>query len=341
MKNIKAQTQDNMPWSVEEWLAACRERASLQSTRANGYAPSSSQLAFFGFMWLSKKSGFAYSHLNQPIEEDVTILQSRLKTLDRYLEEWGGAVTQLREKNEQEWEVLRRQIEASLWGWTHPQHGCDDVVQDALTRLWMALSQLYDWRILENLSDSQGTMDMVLSSQDRLSGLYGFQSPLYAYAKKITRNVHRTKMRDRQHKEHSLFSEENLSRLNHVQGPEETDAFIQEDLFEQWRLRLTTELTNLLRVIQRQLTEKQQAVVLHTLACRPQFWQAVEMTGVAVPAIMPPQTGRMTDRELGEALDMQDNSVRVHRNNAKQRIAAVDLFQGELLTILMNRGLGR
>jgi DNA-directed RNA polymerase specialized sigma24 family protein len=193
---------------------------------------------------------------------------------------------------------------------------------------------MWDGRTLEETGD---IVALVANAQATLTNIYDFGSPFYAYAKRIARNQLITRLRKDGRKLAYLISLEDVAYALSTPLPPQTPAE-EEETLSNTLLQLKIDLTRLLEIVERHLTPKPRQVVLHTLAARAQFWLALEATGLAPLEGISSKTGLTMDAEIARVVGTTENSVRVHRRNAKKQVQAIDPIVGLLLEGLITRG---
>jgi DNA-directed RNA polymerase specialized sigma24 family protein len=212
-----------------------------------------------------------------------------------------------------------------------------DALQEALLKIFGLLDKMVDERRLEETEDM---VALVVDARPSLTNIYDFGSPFYAFAKRIARNELITQLRiENRQPIYPGALEEIISVLPADPLPPLTED---EHISQEAQIRqLKIDLTRLLGLIEGHLTPKPRKVVCQTLVARPQFWRALAISGLAVPADFPPSSGFSTDLQIAAALGMTENSVRANRSQAKKRIQELDPLLGLLFERLVTPYVGR
>jgi DNA-directed RNA polymerase specialized sigma24 family protein len=312
----------------------CHQVVVIQKTDTGRFRPTSNQIHFFTLVWWLKKRGSIPPENPLPGQE-VSAVTERAEQVAHHLDEWGATVAGLKQRDEKEWELLRIQMEKAVKYYPcRPEELKADALQEALFKIFGLLDKMCDGRTLEETGD---IVALVADAQTTLTNIYDFGSPFYAFAKRIARNQLITRLR-RDGRESAYFIPlENVAYALSTDPPPQTPREENETL-SKTLLQLQIDLTRLLEIVESHLTPKPRQVVLHTLAARPRFWLALEVTGMAPPEGISSKTGFTMDAEIAQAVGTTENSVRVHRRNAKKQVQEIDPIVGLLLEGLITRG---
>jgi hypothetical protein len=120
--------------------ALCHQAVAVQPASMDGHRPTPQQVFFFTLVWIVKtektltinREGehLGSLRLNQL---DVDALRDHAHLVTRQLHEWGAVVAQLKQGNDQEWELLRIQMEKAARD-TARYYGCLYVITVCHTR---------------------------------------------------------------------------------------------------------------------------------------------------------------------------------------------------------------
>ncbi len=312
----------------------CRQVSAVQKTNAGDFRPTSNQIHFFTLVWWLKKGGPIPPENPLPSQE-ATAVTERADRVAQHLDEWGATVAGLKQRDEKEWELLRIQMEKAVKYYPcQPEELKADALQEALFKIFRLLDKMYDGRTLEETGD---IVALVACAQDTLTNIYDFGSPFYAFAKRIARNQLITRLRKDGRESAYLISLEDVAYALSSDPLPQTSAEGNETL-SKTLLQLQIDLARLLEIVQGHLTPKSRQVMLYTLAARPRFWLALEVTGLTPPEGISSKTGVTMDAEIAQAVGTTENSVRVHRRNAKKQVQEVDPIVELLLEGLITRG---
>jgi hypothetical protein len=208
-----------------------------------------------------------------------------------------------------------------------------EALQEALVKIWVLLDKMLNGNEVERTQD---IVALVTDKRAAWTNIYDFSSPVYAFARRIARNELMTQLR--KESTQPIYPgpwEDMEGRVTSVSPPALPED--EDSPFETWRLQLKFDLARLLEIIQHDLTSKPREVVCQTLAAQPQFWLALELTGLSQPAAIPPRSRLASDAEIGMVLKLTENSVRVHRAHAKKRAQEIDPMLGPLFDRLITR----
>lgn len=312
----------------------CRQAATASETVVEGYRPTANQVYFFTLVCLLKR-GLSLPPRDPLSDQDLAAVSGRACQVACHLEEWGATVTGLKRGDEREWELLRFQMEKAVRYYPcQPEALKWDALQEALLKLFGLLDKMYD---APQLQATQDVVALVVKSRGALSNIYDFGSPFYAFAKRVARNQLITGLRQGGRASAYLIP---LDDVAYATSSASVPGSWSEDdrALSQTLLQLTIDLSRLLDILEEQLTSKPRQVILYTLAARDQFWRALEVTGLAPPGTMPPQSQFAADSDIAQALGISENSVRVHRSHSKRRVQGTDPILGLLLEGLITRG---
>jgi hypothetical protein len=320
--------------TIAELEIICRQAATAQPVAAEDFRPTAPQIYFFTLVWLLKQKVLFQRPEDRLNGQTAAALRDHTHEVARHLEAWGATITGLKQREAKEWELLRIQMEKALSYYHCQQEALKaDALQEALLKIFGLLSKVVTGRRLEETEDM---VALVLSTQSSLTNIYDFSSPFYAFAKRIARNELISQLRKVNRQPiYSLSLEDMVNILPSVPPPplpEEGKA-----AFEAQLLQLKIDLTRLLELIPTYLTPKPRQVVCQTLAAQPHFWQALALTGLAVPHDFPPPSDFSTDTEIAAALGIDENSVRANRSQAKKRVQELDPVLGLLLERFITR----
>lgn len=309
----------------------CRSYATTLDSALSAYAPTTQQLLYFGLIRLFKQYPDVAGGPNDPIPAPVDEFEADLNRRVINLTDWGSVVSDLKRGAEHEWLLLQVQLEASLRALGGERFARDEAAQEALVTLVSTLRKLHHWVEIEHCSDVPA---LVRTAKRELRNVYDFNSPFYAYAKLIARNFMRQHWR-RTRREISVEHAESEPTL--ADTPEEW-LRLQEEMQQtgdQVR-RLRLELARLLRILQTELSPRQTDVVMLTLASRRQFWLALKLSDIDVGSSFPEADLTRSDAAIALALNLSENSVRVHRSTAKRRLQEMDSLLGDLCGYLLS-----
>jgi DNA-directed RNA polymerase specialized sigma24 family protein len=325
-----------MPGSIitlAELETICCQAAATWPISPADYRPTVRQIYFFTLVWLLKRK-VIFQQADDCLDNQTAASSERAYQVAQHLDEWGGTVARLKQREAKEWELLRIQMEKALrYYYSQPEGMQADALQEALLKIFELLNKMIDGRQLDETDD---IVTLVVNSRASLTNIYDFGSPFYAFAKRIARNELVTRLRKENRQ--PIYSdplEEMNSTLPAVPPPslpEDEDALMETRLFQ-----LKIDLARLLELIQHGLTPKPRRVVCQTLAAQPQFWQALNLTGLTLPENFPSPAGFSTDGEIAAVLGLTENSVRVHRVHAKKQIRETDPVLEILLDKLLTR----
>jgi hypothetical protein len=310
----------------------CHQIAAQQEAGIDAFQPTPKQLYFFTLVWLLKKRPQWQHPEELLVGQDVSTLTERARLVAQHLGDWGAVMTRLRQLDAKEWELLRIQVEKAIKYYpSYPKEVKADSLQSALLKLFDLLNKMISWSALEEADIPA----LVLQIHPHLTNLYDFGSPFYAFAKRVTRNELISQLRKESRRPLYPISLDDLSDI--LPAPpvtQSTDASDDTDL-QAFCLQLKIDLARLLEIIQHHLPPKQSHVILHTLQSRAAFWRALEATGLPAPAGLSPPAGLITDANIAQVLGMTENSVRVHRAQAKKPVKIIDSASGLLLESLL------
>lgn len=312
----------------------CHQVAAVQKTDAGGFRPTSNQIHFFTLVWWLKKRGPVPPQT--PLSgQQISAVTERADQVAHHLDEWGTTVDGLKQRDEKEWELLRIQMEKAVKYYPcQPEELKADALQEGLFKVFRLLNKMYDGRTLEETGDITA---LVANAKTTLTNIYDFGSPFYPFAKRIVRNELISRLRKDGRASAYLIRLEDvayaLSTDPQPRSPREDNETLSKTL-----LQLRIDLTRLLEIVESRLTPRPRQVVLYTLAARPGFWLALEVTGLTPPEGISSKTGFTMDAEIAQAVGTTENSVRVHRRNGKKQVQAIDPIIGLLLESLITRG---
>ena len=320
--------------TVAEVETICRQAAATPATAPGEFQPTVQQIYFFTLVWLLKRKVVFQRAEDRLNGQEAAQLPAYVYQVAHYLDEWGGIVAGLKQRDAKEWELLRIQMEKAIRYYLGQPEGMRaDALQEALLKIFKLLSKMLDGR---QIDEADNLVTLVLNSRANLTNIYDFGSPFYSFAKRIARNELINQLRkERRQLTYAGPLETLISSLPAAPAPslpEDEDLALETQI-----LQLKLDLTRLLALIQGDLTPKPRRIVCHTLAAQPQFWRALSLTGLSAPEGFPPPAQFNTDAEIAAALGMNENSVRVHRVHAKKQVQAVDPLLELLLDKLLTR----
>jgi DNA-directed RNA polymerase specialized sigma24 family protein len=315
--------------SITDFETICRQAAAAQEPGTGNDRASDNQVYFFALVWWLKKGG----HLPPPnplSDPDITAVTERAKTVVQHLSEWGAVVSSLQQRDEKEWEMLRIQMDRAIRYYPcHPPQLKADALQEALMKVFRVLHKMPDGRTLDETHDM---MALVLKARQDLTNIYDFGSPFYAFAKRVTRNQLISQLRKQgRDRTRSIFGAE----MENIPAPDVIGPQPEVDDKSSLRLQLKIDLAVLLEIVGHDLPPKRRQVILYTFAARPQFWRALEKTGLDLPDGIPQEGVVTSDAHIAQALKTTENNVRVHRREARKQVDEIDRILGLLFESLV------
>lgn len=324
--------------------SACKRVAISVGREPSAYQSTLKQVFFFSLIQLHKKKFVfhAYDDVLLGLSERDVVYWTQM--IAKHLDECGVWVAALRDKDEKEWETMRFQIKTSLRKIAR-RYGCldrDDLNGDAyggsLCKITEVLTQLLTPHHIEAIND---TLVLFLDLSEDERKVYYFASPFGAYANRIAENELVTALRKEtsSQKRHVQLEEveefaQKDSKLR-IKSPE--DDLVESETFEEVHDHYREQLAKLLNLIQTTLPPKPCQVILYTLAARSQFRDLLDRLDLDFAPYQRFE-GCASDTEIANALQINENNVRVQRNNGKKRIAELNLEMGNLLKNLLGRG---
>lgn len=306
----------------------------------SSYGPSPNQLLFFTLVWLLKQT-IVFSRPQDLFEGlDDAALQARVARVTKHLDLWGLPVTDLRNGEDKEWELLRIQVSQAIEQTARKYQSAprrnlqEDALGKCIIKILALLRKMPPAAVIESTND---VWTFTLAEKKNLTNIYDFGSPFYPFARRIAHNELISALRtETRHRNRALDLEQlEASASDHEATME---AFTDPEVaYEVARREFRANLERLFEAIQNELPPKPKQVVLYSLAMRPQLWRALREVEASIPAYLPQPSTSRDDRSLADMLQMRENNIRVHRNHARKRIAAIDPELGLLLTRLMAR----
>jgi DNA-directed RNA polymerase specialized sigma24 family protein len=323
--------------SIAQLADLCRAAAMSPAGATGGYRPVAPHIFFFALVWLVKrKVPFEQPSAGLVDSEGLALdraeVQTYVQRLAAHLSEWGATVTALQRRVAPEWELLRFQMQEALVRYNWPVQDKDDALQDALLKFCGGLDRMPAAATLDAAPD---LVALVVERRGVFGNLYDFSSPLYAYARRIAQNELLSQMRQANRRRSVSWEELAETPEEPTQAPQDPEDGDAQTAFELAQQDFRVNLQRLLNEIDQWLAPGQRAVVLATLATRPQFWRALEVAGLAAPDGVTKALGLMTDGEIAQRLRMTENNVRSQRSQARRRIEGEDAVFGRLLERLM------
>lgn len=321
--------------SPESFTAICREAATSYTTRRNGYHSSPNQVAYFTFA--TERKRFSTDHDDAWTALERTTVVAQAGQVATQLDGISGVmVTALKQEQHDAWVALLKELGVfrnqlmRRYGFQVDQATQDVAIADTLSKLLALIRSMVDGPTL----DKSTTIIAYARQQLAQSGaIYHFGSPFFNYVFHMLRNeFHRfVQMAQRDHQRsvqiaeayHLPFQFEEL-----LDATNTTDENAQRQQLKELLRQLLSTITTLPR--------KRHQVAIYTLAARPQFWLALQVTGLPAPTGYPTAETYRTDRQIADRLKMTDNSVRVNRRHAYNSITETDPLQGELFLILVD-----
>ena len=313
----------------------CCRVVAASPIRADSYRPVAHQIFFFVLVWLVKQK-VQFQHANDEVRDrdgvalDPDEIDEQVHRVAVHLAEWGEVVAGLKRQEVQEWELLRIQMERALGRFGGRESDRDDALQNALLKIWSGLGRLIDANTLETTED---IVALVMEHRDKLASGYDFNCPFYAYARRIAQNELISQMRRDIRSPIVATSVEELAEVLEDPSQELRDEE-EQAAFELARRHFKINLQSLLNMVQACPTGQRQ-VLLATLAARPQFWRALDISELPEPDGITRPGRLLTDAELALQLGMSENNIRVQRSHAKRRINSQDSVLGALLEQLI------
>ncbi|MCB9102289.1 MAG: sigma-70 family RNA polymerase sigma factor [Anaerolineales bacterium] len=318
--------------TLSELEAICRQTAPKQTTDTGGFRPTAKQIYFFSLVWLLKRK-VTIGQATDCLEGEVAARgRDHPYQVANHLCEWGATATLLKQGDAIEWELLRLQQEKAI-----RYYGCSaemkaEAVQQALLKTWKLLKKMADGSKIEQ---TQELVALILANRTIWTNIYDFSTPFYAFTKRIARNELVTELRKQSAEPLYPDSWDEIDAI--VPSIPPPSLPVDEPTVDLRPLQLKIDLAKLLELIQRQLTPKPRQVIMYTLAAQPQFWLALKIADLSPSAGFPVRAEFASDVELGQALGMNENAVRVHRANAKKLIQAHDPLLSLLVEALLTR----
>ncbi|MFN8496037.1 MAG: hypothetical protein U0350_51070 [Caldilineaceae bacterium] len=321
-----------LEWQVppEVILQICRQAANKYTTRRHGYHATEQQIAFFVLSWLQNQpANNPTPDKTHPTEQAVadheTLISNHTEHVAHHLNgDSGELVTHLKREDQMEWEAFFFALESMLRKLsrhypysTHIQLQEDVHVKVAMKLLDM-VRQMVDGVTLDRCSD---ILQFVGEQREDPQKGYNFSSTFQNYAYIALRNAMFKALRKPPLTYLFIASEDepggegvNEEKIVQPDGPTADPAqrLISEEEEIAQQQKLTVDLAQLLAVIEC-LPRKRRLVAAYTLAARPQFWLAVDLTKSALPDWYPQKSLYFYDAEIAKALDMNENSIRANR----------------------------
>lgn len=340
--------------SITEIEVICRQAATPFQQGPLSYQATTKQIFFFILTWLKKKRVVFHELSLQASDGDAINITDQVCATSRNLGHWGPIISRLQwemgaplidrdkqQQREREWELLRIQMEKAA-GRKARAYGRFDLIDQVLEQTLLKLLEMLRKMITGEQIEAAGTpADVVLlvekAFDDVLRGTYDYSSPFYAYVKRIVQNNLIDQLRAGNRHAQQFVPLETVEGDLTIASTW-LDAAVEDDeealRYETARRNFQQTLTRLLEQID-QLPQRQRQAITCTLAARPQFWRAVELTKMPIPPDFPEQGALTDDTEIAAMLDVQVNSLRVNRNHAKRRIMEANKNVGRWLERLM------
>ncbi len=319
----------------------CHRLVERERATAGSFQPTGNQVFFFMLARLQKQ-GLSFRKPGDRLAgQEAATLTKQAGQVVAQLGEWGPIITALKARDDKAWELLRLQMETGLKGC--PVQGADlkaDAVQNALLKLFIILEKMVTWPELE----AADVITLVVNERTKLSNIYNFHHPFYAFARRIAYNELMSQLRQEINRP---LADKTFEELEAVAGKVSSAtpasqvianiANGDESALQALRQQLRQDLSRLLAIIKGDLTRMQRRVIWQTLAARSQFWRALEATGLSMSAEMQPTLTLNSAGAIAQVLRTKANTVRVHRAKARQRVAAIDPTLAGLLDSLISR----
>lgn len=328
--------------TIDDIEAICAQFALNPLSNTTGYQATKSQILFFTLVWLIKTlKKRNISIQRKPLEDtvfyvDAAQVQARAQLVAEQLRAAGAAVTELKQRDNKRWELLRIQMEKATLRFTCPLESKAEAVQEALIKLSKMLDKMPDSVTLGvTTAEAKRTLvELVLENQSTFKGVYDFGIPMYAYAQRIVHNCLVDLLEAL--KDEPIDGDAWVEAINIPVEAEEPEA----EEPETYAQMLEKSLQQLFSLLETKLTRMPKKVTWHTLAARSQFWLALTITALKLPIALSP-TLPLTDADLAQKLGIEVNNVRVHRSHAKKTIFQIDPNAGKLLTVLLDDDLSK
>lgn len=331
--------------TIDQVAAICREVTRAKPMGVVAYEPTFPQVFFFTLVRatkvISKKRGAEQVNQAEWWQTPAPCLRlpsSTVKTIAQnaaqHLADWGATVHGLQQRNAQEWELLRIQMEYALKRFPHDLATKDDALHDALLKVFAVLTALPE---SQRFQTAPNLFAFFVEQQATMSGVYDFSSPFYAYTQLIARNTLFYQLRRNNLEPLYPVAWDDLPTepAEEDQYPFETEEKAREEEAQLLQLRIDLARLFDLVEIEMQSQKKRRLVIWHTLAARSQYWLSLTLTALTPPVLLSP-TPQASDTDIAHTLGMSENTVRVHRRQAKIQIDELDAVCGTLLTTLMD-----
>jgi DNA-directed RNA polymerase specialized sigma24 family protein len=293
------------------------------------YAVTPTQVHFFTSACAAKRRArlpSAGSALLAPDDDfDSPNCADRAPAIAANLAEWGAAVAALRARDPTQWELLARQLQNAVQRFRCPQEIKEDAVAAAVLKVLRLLDRMPSPADLE-AGGIEGA-DQLLAG---LPGVYDFATDFYTYARVVARNAARDLLQ--QTAEQTIGDD----FLDLAPAPASYSVDDGEEAYGEACQALAIEVSRLVLLIDDELPRRQREVVRLTLSARPQFWRAVEMTGLPQPPGLDPELCGCDDAQIADRMQTVVNNVRALRSIGKARIEAHDRCLGDLLGRLLD-----
>jgi hypothetical protein len=293
------------------------------------YAATPTQVHFFTHLCAAKRRARPPAAVSAALaaddDFDLPNCADRAAAIAANLAEWGAAVAALRARDPTQWELLARQLQNAVGRFRCPQEIKEDAAAAAVLKIFHLLDRMPSPADLE-AGGIEGA-DQLLAG---LPGVYDFTVDFYIYAKVIARNAASDLLRQ------TAEQSTNDDLLDLSPAPASYSVDDGEEAYGEACAALAIDMSRLLVLLDDELPRRQREVVWLTLAARPQFWRAVEITGLPQPPGLDRGLCGCDDAEIAGRMQTVVNNVRVLRSIGKARIEAHDRCLGDLLGRLID-----
>jgi len=128
-----------MPGSVitlAELETICCQAAATWPISPADYRPTAKQIYFFTLVWLLKRK-VIFQQAEDCLDNQTAASSDRAYQVAYHLDEWGGTVARLKQREAKEWELLRIQMEKAIrYYYSQPEGMQADALQEALLKIF-------------------------------------------------------------------------------------------------------------------------------------------------------------------------------------------------------------
>ena len=296
------------------------------------YAATPLQTRFFTSVWAAKQRARirppnSASNSDEDNLAAAANLAVRSADIAANLAEWGAAMAALKARDPKQWDLLGRQLQLVLQRFNCPQEMKEDAAVAAIIKILQLLDRMPGADLIE-AAGMEGAEALLAECH----GLYDFSTSFYGYAKVTARNV----LHDMLRRTPEQSTDDDL--LDLVPAPDSVWQSDGEGEYDDARRNFAIELRRLMLHIDRELPRRQRAVIWLTLAARPQFWRAIDISGSPMPDGLDRSLLGADDSLIAQKMNANTNNVRVLRSLAKSRMAEQDQFLAGLLARLIDSG---